>query len=484
MEKSLNKINYLKNFFDIETGKGFYLYAFIILALEALIVVVSLALDIGIYTLPLCIGAPIIFFVAKHPKMWVYTVIVSGLVFLRDAGVGVSATDVIVVGGIYLGGFLYWLFNAVFVKKIKLVSNYGDWLICVFFIGLLFNVVFAVMNGVVLTDWIREYLLFLLTLLYFPLRVHFSKKEDVLRLLAVIMVSYFILDLIQLFAYYRASTQGLQYAYQLTKTTPIDQAIFSSSVACGFVLYFYFKSFKTKLMVLLFTALSVGATISTFSRTYWVILFLYIGILFIYLPVRKKIQFASVTILTTLMLMLGVTLFFSKYYDLVMWAVTSRFVSAGDGKADLSVQARFSEYASAIKYANRVPLSGNGLAKELTYYDILENETNSHKTIHNAFIYMYFKVGVPLAIFYFAFILYYIFTGILLVIKLKDEFYKAIALCGTFSLGIIFIASFASAQIVYRDGIIVTGYGCYFISLAQSYYRNLKSKKEPLLLTE
>ncbi|OYT15773.1 MAG: hypothetical protein B7C24_11285 [Bacteroidetes bacterium 4572_77] len=139
-------------------------------------------MGLGIYILPVVVAMPVAFFVIKYPKLWIYVVIFSYPLFAYTRSEGLSAFDFF-FAVLLQGGTLVWIFSYILIQKKKLVRNLGDMMILFWFLCMIGNCMVAMLNGVEFLSWLSEVLLSLTILLYFPIRVLFSDKEDLKKLL-------------------------------------------------------------------------------------------------------------------------------------------------------------------------------------------------------------------------------------------------------------------------------------------------------------
>jgi hypothetical protein len=153
----------------------------------------------------------------------------------------------VIIALLYNGGLFLWFVWSTFIEKRKIVRNTADWIILFVFGVVLFgNSVLAVINGVRIDSWIREFMLFSLTLFYFPFRHHFTEKKEVINLLIVLALSIFVVDLKQFYSYYVGITSDdIQYAYELGKSVRINQTVFTIASIFGFL--FTFNQAKEKM---------------------------------------------------------------------------------------------------------------------------------------------------------------------------------------------------------------------------------------------
>lgn len=442
----------------------------LIAILVGLMSFVAIKFDIGLYLLGSIFSLILLFFVFSNPKTWLYSIVLSGVVFYTTSDKGVSVLDSIVAAYL-LGSLFVWFVNAVVIQKIKITRNYADWIFLLFYFGAALNGIIAVLNGAEFLNWFREFLLLCLTLFYFPIRHYFDDKDDLVKLLIVVATVYFFVDLFQFYSYYNLASKKLMYAYELARTSRVNQSLMTAASIGGIVFFFYCKQKKHRLLILIYTATSIAALITTFSRTFWVILIIQSVIVFLIISNKKKIEFFLLMLFVVgAAIGLGF-LFMRDNTKLLFGVIESRFVSTSDGKKDVSVQARLSEYKAAWTHIKASPLGGNGLAKYDRYYDPIEKIMTEFHINHNVYIHFTYRLGFPLAFCFFFFFFYQFVLGSYLTLKIKNLFYKSLSLASTLSLFLMLVGGFTTPIMAYRDGIFVDAFAASFIGLAYAYYK-------------
>ncbi len=471
--------NLFQSFFR-ERAKIGYWAALPIVLFVALAVYLSQDSLVAIIIFSAVLALPLIWACLKFPKLWVYSIVLSGIAYLSTGGKGVSATDV-VLGAMYVGGLALWFAYIILVKKEKIVCNTADWLIIFFYLTAFGNVCIAAINGVVFFDSFKEYLGFSLTLLYFPIRHYFHEKKDLGRLFIALAIMLLFVDLIHFYNYYKAATTNLVYAYQLARTVRTNQAIFTAGAILGVTFYFYSKGFWIRLLLAAFAGITAAALVSTFSRAFWLVLLLQIVILFIFLSNKKKIELVFLTgIISSIILVLAFA-FMKDNTRLLFGTVAARFTSASAGTKDVSVQARFAEYDATFKKIWENPLGGNGFFKNFAYLDPLTGYTLDASVNHNAYIYLMYRTGLPMTAVYLLFFIIYFLKSIKYTFLVKDDFYKALALGGFLCFLLVAITNFVTPVISFRDGVFVMVFSVVAISSAERYYAKSVEGAPPLL---
>jgi len=470
MEKQLN-INLFREYFSHIAMPRFWAGFVVMLLLGIGISLLYIDTIFGLLALAIAVSLPLIWACFFFPKMWIYSIVLSGIAYFKTSAEGVTIADVL-TGGLYIGGMFVWFYYVVAIRKEKIIRNYADWFVVFFYIAGIITIFISIANDVDWLDATKEHLGFAVTLLYFPIRYYIKEKKDIIILLTCIALVVVVLDFWQFYGYYKIATHNLIYAYQLGRSVRTNQTLFTSAAIMGMIFFFFIDNRKHKIIILTFTALTVAALVSTFSRTFWVVFLFQIFILFFFLSFKKKVLLTVLTSVIASFVLLLAFIFMKDNTHLLLGTIADRFLSTGRGRQDISVQSRLYEYNVAIAKIIENPLGGNGCFKFFQRYNPITMTTDNNPIIHNGYIYLAYRYGIPMTIVYLFFLIYYFIAGTRLSLVLTDPFYKALALWGTLSLLLIFIADYAASVWAYRDGIFVVIYSVFAISKAEDYYQN------------
>ena len=441
----------------------------IILALVGLWL--SVEVGAGTYVLAGISGLLLIALIVKYPKLWLYTIAISSVSFFRSGAEGVSTADVL-YGGYFIASTFIWVFWKMIVQRERIVTNIADWSILFFFAFLLINSFWSFNQDVNLFDWFREYALFFTVLLYFPIKYYFREKKDIVTLLILFGISVAICAVDQLRMYKENALSQVVYAYQLGISVRINQTLFSAGILYSVMLSLIDMKVWKRVTVFIFLVLSTSALLVSFSRSFWLLIIFGIILLFFYLNKKQKIMlligFFIISIIGTV-IFLNV---FKEKSKLMTTIIEKRILSSTEGSKDISVQLRLVEYEQVFRGIAASPWFGNGLGKRVEFYDPNLHWTFRAFNIHNSYFFIVYRVGIPLALFFFFPVIYRIFWGERLARRIDDQFYKALLLGATSTILLITIASFASAQFFNRDGTVVLAMSYALIDIIRNKYDN------------
>lgn len=432
--------------------------------------------ELSIYLIPVLLVFPLIYLVTKNTKVWLYTLAIVLGIFFQSAGEGISVLDVI-VGSYLLGSVILWFFYHLAIKKIHIVRNKGDWLILSFLILMPLNLAVTIFNDADAELWLREYLMMFVMLLYFPIRDAIRNEKDFKEFLIVLAFVIVLVGGYQLYDYYIRVTVKMVYAYELIHAMNVNQTLYTSSAVMGLIFLITTDSIKTRIVALLFTGLSVVFLFSTFSRTFWVILLLTVFAMFIIVPGEKKLRLT--VYVGVIITFIGIMAFlFMKDNITILYEVSKkRLLSTTKAGQDISLRSRLVEWSVVTDKIISNPLGGNGLGKQFHFYEPITMTTRRTEIIHNGYLYLLYRVGIPLSLFYFGFLVFYLFKAINLISRAKSDFAKSLAysIIGLFLT--LFIANYTSSQFFYRDGLFVTAMVISFICILENLiYFNIRTE--------
>ena len=175
--------------------------------------------------------------------------------------------------------------------------------------------------------------------------------------------------------------------------------------------------------------------------------------------------------LISIVFAISVYAFFPSRADMFFTIIEKRFFSASKGIHDQSVQARLSESKSTLAKVEEYPIGGNGLAKKFTFYDPITMKTLHTYIMHNGYIFLAYRMGIPMAILFLVVLFINIYKAEKYSRKSKDLFFKTMSLCTLCSLILLVIADFTSSQFYVRNSTFVIAISYGFISIAEYHYQ-------------
>lgn len=432
---------------------------------------IALQLEQGIVVSLIILSILFLYLIINHPRLWIYSIAAFTFVYFKESSEGISAVDY-ASAILYSGSLMVWIVWMKLINRIRITDSAADWLIILFFSCFLFNFVVAVANGNDILGWLREALRGIIILYFIPIKYYFKDTEDLKKLLAVFALSVIISALWQFYDYYRILHLDAVYLYQLGTSVRLNQALFSSATVFGFAFLIYYTKLKNQVFLFIITALAFGGLFTSFSRSFWLVVALNTFILFIFVPLRKKIKISAFVIIALTILVYVIFNIFGDKSKYMMMMVENRIGSSFQGRKDVSVDMRFVEYNAVYGNIAENPFGGNGMGSKIKFYYSGNKAVTVTHNIHNSYLFTAQRYGIPMALVFFSALILYLIKSFKLAISIKGMFDKLLILGAFNTMLMLIITSFTSAVIFYRDGSVITAFTIAIIGIIDNKYRN------------
>lgn len=391
----------------------------------------------------------VVYLIAKNPKYWLYLVFLSSPLYLASNEKDFDTSDAI-SAVLWIGGLFTWLFYHVLIHRKKLVEDISDWFFIFFYLCMILNFFVAVLNENDLESWIRTGARFTIPLLYFPIKDHFRTKVEFRQLLKVLLVSFLALSLYMLYMS-AVMVQDVKNAWELGALLRLNQGLIGVSILTITAVTLYLKGWSKLVLALMLVPFILVFMVSL-SRIFWIglIVGIFYSIFFLPKSQRKVIFIAFAVIFVSALI--AVFAFLGDKATFILSLYLDRFTSIGNFMEDQSFLVRFDEYKYAIREIFQYPWAGNGFAHKISYYNKLVSRNWITSNVHNGYILMTMRFGIPLALMYYSVIIYKYVKSVnyLKISKYSLEKMVLLGISGGYLL--MFISNFLSASFMTRDG--------------------------------
>jgi O-antigen ligase len=336
--------------------------------------------------------------------LWATFVVLSYVVLFLQVSEGISVVEV-AFACLFYGGFALWFIDRWFVKRERMLASPGDLSLILFLLFAAATIVTAVVAQNKILLWFREYLMLTGFLLYFPLREVFRKERD----RKVVYGAFFLIALIiashNLYRY-RSGAIVATFLWELVGARQaVNEPLMFAVIVAGVAVWMTTAQRWIRWLSLLIVVFFTLSLILTFSRGYWIGTIVGIAILFLVARPgerRKLVQLSLIGGIGGVGLMF---LVFPKiFYDLAL-TIINRFFTSALALEDKSVANRVAESEVVWKLISRNPIAGAGLGSEISYFHLLRQSTQHTYYMHNAYLYLWFKLGlIGLVVFLTAFV--------------------------------------------------------------------------------
>jgi O-Antigen ligase len=368
-------------------------------------VVVGFAFNPFLAAVPLAVvvvAAVVVLFV-RYPRAWIYTTAVLNYFWIAQ-GKGedeITLKEYLLVAYLF-GGLAVWFVGMLLVKRRRIVRHTGDRLLLVALSLSAFNCVIAVLNDVPVLMWFREWLIFMMVLYYFPWREHLTERRHITTFLVVNAGVFVVIGAANVYQYVKAASNVL-YAYQIwASRKTLNTTIFLSTTILSLLGAFYARARNVRLSMLLLAAFYAVIVVVSFSRGFWISTI--VGVLVtLWLFDKRKVALFVLYGTVGLILFVGaVQIVFPDKATFVIKILQMRLGSSADGAKDVSLLARIYETRAVWEHLLQYPFGGVGLGTSFRIYDPMDEVQVTVKFIHNGYLFIWYKLGLPFFVLFYA----------------------------------------------------------------------------------
>lgn len=448
-----------------------------IIGLLTLIGLVWLSAEIslvGLILLGLILLLTLLYVCLIKPVIWIYSVFLAAPFFMIFTSDEVSVLDA--AFGLYtLGGLCIWFLYMILVKHHKILRTKTDWLFLLIYVTLPANFLISILNGGDALAWFREVSLFLFLLLYFPVREHINDKKQLTVLLSIYVIMVLTADLHQFNRYYNAVfSSDLKYAFQLTAAVKTNQTVLTSGSIFLIIFALFVQNRKLKLLLTILASITIIALAISFSRVFWIAFLFESIVIFFYLTRSQKVIYMRFTAtIAIVVLIIGSTVYKDNIKYIFILA-EEKLLSSTQGTRDISLYSRLMEWDKVVVDLVNNPLGGNGFGRKFSFFDPLSQQTTRTLFTHNAYLSISYKLGIPLAVCFFTVFFRNMLVSHKLARRLKDPFYRSIALFALMSMLMITISNLVTSTVLMRSGMWIYILSYAFTGIAERKYSKEK----------
>lgn len=362
---------------------------------------------LAVVLLPVLVLVVMLF--VRYPRIWLYTGAVVNYFWISS---GKGDTEITIAEyalvAFYIGGLWIWLFAMVCIKRKRIVRNIADRVLLIAIGAASVTIVLALANDESSPlNWLREYLLFSMMLYYFPWREHFTERKHILTFLTITAGVFIYIGVMNLWQYVKAASNIL-YAFEVwSSRKTLNTHVFLCAMIMCFMGTFFSGTRKARMGMLILTAFYTLVVVVSFSRGFWISGVVGIVATLWILDKRKVLMFALYGVVGAIIFVSVVQLMFPERAELILKVLQARLASSTAGTQDLSVLSRVYETRVILDTIARYTIGGAGLGATIVIYDPLIKSFTRVGFIHNGYLYIWMKLGLP---FFLAFYFVWFYT--------------------------------------------------------------------------
>ncbi len=344
---------------------------------------------------------PVVFLVGIA-GLWLFTkpllnltVVLCLFVLIADFEEGIQLTEVI-YGLYYLSFLAHWFFTRWILEGKRIFSRHEDRLLLTFLVLVVLSLPLTMIMGGSIKGYIGELISLSLLTFYFPVKDAVERYPSGLKVMVgvVLFVGLFVLTRNMLG--YRQILTDASYAWEVTRGRVVtNEGLLMVPAFFSLSSMLFVKGTKQKVIIAGFLALFLGGLILTQSRGYWAAFLFGSGILFLLIPLQKKIQMVSTGLLIGFSLLGLALLFFGDFVILIVSGLLDRFLSIATASSkDISLVNRLIETGAVWDKIKFNPILGYGMGVPYRVFDIIYDWSKVKAFVHNGYISLWFKFGI------------------------------------------------------------------------------------------
>jgi len=422
--------------------------------LASQVLLVILILSIGPKIALILVPIPFLIILARAPIYAVCMFILLHAVIFKETR-NISPGEII-FAAYYAFLLVLWLYDKKVRKAERIIQTKLDAFLLVFLLLASFSIVPGILYGVSLLKWLRELIPLLTLLIIFPLSDYVNSDKDMTRIMqAFLVLSVYVL--MRNLYHYLYSIKHIEYIWQYASARQsANEPILTTIVIMSASYFLFSKGFMKRLLSTLLFGGFLVALLITFSRGYWIAVAIGLLWMSIFLPLKRKIIIIASLIVSFIALFLFLHFLFGQSYQKILEAIFVRLSSIENLANDISIKNRIEESKAVWKLISLNPILGYGLGKTYVFIPLLPRELPTWY-VHNAYLYMWFKIGVlglgALLLFY----LQSIRIGIQCFYRTKDTRLSPFVIGATSVLVALSFVAITSPQFIQKDSLMIMG---------------------------
>jgi O-antigen ligase len=413
------------------------------------------------------------FYSIINEEFWVLTSIICYAPLLIIKSEGITMIEIGIACYLFIPLAIWFIKNLYFTKT-KIFESTGDYMIIIFYLFCVFSIVITITNNYSPLLWLKEIIVFSGYLFYYPLKKYLKEnKNNIYRMLVSFGLLVVIAALYNLYSYRSKVVLATQFFQVWGSRSGATEPLYMAAIIMIVSILFLYKKKIIIVNLVGLLGLSSIALILSFTRSYIGFTVMCIFMLWLFFDKKDKLRFALWVLMLSCISFGLMFLIFNNITKFIFEAVAKRFLEAKGN--DMSIVQRIIETEAIIKQISQSPVLGWGLGAKFRRYDLFYEQHVNSNYAHNAYLYLWYKVGL-LGLMAF---LYAYFEKIIHAIKIrkktKDNILRNLILSGSIILTAFLFISITSPQYYHRPSILIITILWAIISYAKGNVQNQES---------
>ncbi|HUF09193.1 MAG TPA: O-antigen ligase family protein [Rhodothermales bacterium] len=348
---------------------------------------------------PLAIISGIGFLYLLRNPLLHLSLVIASFALVADFDEGIDVGEVLF--GLFYASYLgIWLFRRVFLQREKLLESTIDFLMVAILVLVTVHVFVGWLWGAAITSALREWQSWTMLAFYFPVKDACRRYPHGTKAMLIVIVAAALFVAVRNVIELKSLVSAAGEVWQITKKGRViaNEIIL---VTGGLVALAAVTHFRRLRWIMLASGLLVTfllGLILTQSRSYW-LSFAFGALAMVMLSDRAGRS--RIAVITSVAVGGGLTLVLLLFGDLatlLFAGLLDRVLSLAGGATDMSLVNRMLEISAAWQWIRHNPILGYGLGTEFSFFDLTISGTRTWAFIHNGYVGLLYKFGIPGAI--------------------------------------------------------------------------------------
>lgn len=388
------------------------------------------------------------FVVAHNERLWVFISLLTLALFIFRKDDGKIKLEELFYSTFVLGGIIIWFAKETLVFRRRIILTSFDFFFLTSWV--LANGVAAIAylmhegDGLI---FVKELLVQITLLLYFPLRRVVRTRNDLLAMIGICVLLGLLNGVHNAFTYQqRVIESALEFGSVAARVAAYE--VLSMLLALiSFTLLAYARRPLTFLAGAGGTAAGIAFVVMSLSRGPIVATAIGMMVVVLLVPVKKGIRLLVVSVGIIIFNVAALSVIAPTFASSILENITDRLATIDKLQVDKSLGSRVSESQALLeRYIPASPVIGYGYGVPYAFYDAPYGITAKAYFIHNGYVYPLYKFGIPAGIFFIFMLFYPLMKGVFVHPPRDAGFLRAVMTGATACLFTILLTNLTSSK--------------------------------------
>lgn len=388
------------------------------------------------------------FVVAHNERLWVFLSLLTLalLIFRKDDGK--VKLEELFYSLFVLGGIVIWFAKEVFVYRRRIILTSFDFFFLTSWVlaNSMAMLAFLMHQGDQLI-FIKELLVQVTLLLYFPLRKVVRTRQDLLAMIGVCVMLGLLNGIHNALTYQQRVIESALEFGSVAARVAAYEVLSMLLTLISFTLLAYARRPLAFLAGAGGTAAGIAFVLMSLSRGPIVATTIGMLVVVFLVPIKRGIRLAVVSVGIIIFNLAALTFIAPTFASSILENITDRLATIDKLQVDKSLGSRVSESKALLeRYIPASPVIGYGYGVPYAFYDAPYGITAKAYFIHNGYVHPLYKFGIPAGVFFIFMLFYPLLKGVFVRPPRDAGFLRAVMTGATACLLTILLTNLTSSK--------------------------------------